>query len=173
MDPVLAPALLHVLAPLALRLFALDPGADVLGRAAAALSGDPHRERAAFYVGLDGEIVTPGRVRRFLASHGSPLAERAEHIVAAGLRHGVDPRWIVAISGTESNFGQKHHGYNAWGWSPGDALSRWSSWDESIDAYTRHFARGYRVRDPHRIGARYAPFAPHWPATTRKFFEQI
>jgi hypothetical protein len=112
-------------------------------------------------------------VRRFLAARGSPLAERAERIVLAGVRHGVDPRWIVAIAGTESNFGVEHHGHNAWGWSPRDELSRWASWDEAIDAYTRHFARGYRVRDPHRIGARYAPLSPRWPATTRRFFEQI
>lgn len=174
MAPLLAPALTHVLFPLLLRLLALDPGTDVFARADAGLAtpSDPHAERAAFFVGADGEIVTPGRLRRFLEQRGSPLGEHAEALVAAGLRHGVDPRWVVAIAGTETNFGQKHKGFNAWGWDAPNGLRRWSSWEDAIDGYTRHFARGYRVRDPHRIGARYAPFAPHWPATTRLFFSQ-
>lgn len=173
MDPALSPALLHVLAPIALRLFAIDPGGDLLDRAAAAAAGEPRADGDAVFIGVDGEVVTAGRVRRFLAARGSPLAERADRIVAAGVRHGVDPRWVVAIAGTESNFGIEHHEHNAWGWSPRDVLSRWASWEESIEAYTRHFARGYRVREPHRIGARYAPYSKHWAATTRRFFEQI
>lgn len=175
MDPVLAPALLHVLVPLVLRILALDPGTDVLERASAALEtpGGPHRECAAFFLGPDGEFVTPGRIRRFLQARGSPLGEHADAIVAAGLRHGVDPRWVVAIAGTETNFGQKHTGYNAWGWDAPNGLHRWASWEEAIEGYTRHFARGYRTRDSRRIGARYAPFSPDWPATTRLFFSRI
>jgi hypothetical protein len=125
------------------------------------------------FVAADGQRITGARLTRFLAAHGSPLERYARRIVEAGLRHGVDPRWVVAIAGTETEFGRYQKGYNAWGWDAPHGLRRWASWEEAIDGYTRHFARGYRSRDPLLIGARYAPFAPHWPETTRLFFSRI
>ena len=125
------------------------------------------------YLGVDGERITPDRIRRFLDRYRSPMAPYAKAIVKAGKRHGVDPRLVVAISGTESSFGRFHKGYNAWGWDAPRGLTRWGSWEESIDAYTRLFATGYRNHDPRVIGPRYAPFAPNWPASTRLFFSLI
>ena len=126
-----------------------------------------------FFVGRDGQLITPDRLARFLAAHDSPLLPHARRIVAAAARNHVDPRWIVAIAGTETTFGRFHKGFNAWGWDAPNGLRRWASWEEAIENYTRHFSRGYRTRDPDRIGARYAPFAPEWPATTRFFFSRI
>jgi len=126
-----------------------------------------------FYVGEDGQVITPARLARFLEAHESPLLPHAHRIVATATRYRVDPRWIVAIAGTETTFGRYHKGYNAWGWDAPNGLRRWASWEEAIESYTRHFARGYRTRDPDHIGARYAPFAPEWPATTRLFFSRI
>jgi hypothetical protein len=153
---------------LALRVIAPDASAE-----SAPVPPLPESDRELFFVGTDSHEITPARVERFLASRGSPLAAHARRIVAAGVRYGVDPRWIVAISGTETNFGLYHTSFNAWGWDAPNGLRRWSSWDEAIEGYTRHFARGYRSRDPIQIGARYAPFTPHWPATTRGFFGRI
>ncbi|APR77360.1 Hypothetical protein A7982_02707 [Minicystis rosea] len=126
-----------------------------------------------FYVGRDGQVITAERLARFLAPYDSPLLPHAAYIVATATRYRVDPRWIVAIAGTETTFGRYHKGYNAWGWDAPNGLRRWSSWEEAIESYTRHFSRGYRTRDPDHIGARYAPFAPEWPATTRLFFSRI
>lgn len=126
-----------------------------------------------YFVGEDGQVITPERLARFLEAHESPLLPHAQQIVATAARYRVDPRWIVAIAGTETTFGRYHKGYNAWGWDAPNGLRRWASWEEAIESYTRHFARGYRTRDPDRIGARYAPFAPEWPATTRLFFSRI
>jgi hypothetical protein len=123
--------------------------------------------------GEDGQLITATRLARFLDAHGSPLSPHARRIVATAARYRVDPRWIVAIAGTETTFGLHHKGYNAWGWDAPNGLRRWASWEEAIESYTRHFARGYRTRDPDHIGARYAPFAPTWPATTRLFFSRI
>lgn len=123
--------------------------------------------------GVDGQIITPDRVARFLESHRSPLLPHARCIVATAKRYQVDPRWIVAIAGTETTFGRYHKGFNAWGWDAPNGLRRWASWEDAIESYTRYFARGYRTRDPDRIGARYAPFEPTWPATTRLFFSRI
>ncbi len=125
------------------------------------------------FVGTDGQRITPARLARFLAAHDSPLLPYAGRLVAAGLAHGVDPRWVVAISGTETSFGRYHKGHNAWGWDAPNGLRRWGSWEEAIESYTRHFAWGYRNRVPELIGARYAPFSPRWPETTRLFFSRI
>jgi hypothetical protein len=125
------------------------------------------------YVGVDGERITPERVRRFLERFGSPMAPYARAIVVAGRRWGVDPRLIVAIAGTESTFGRYQLGFNAWGWDAPHGLTRWSSWDESIDAYARAFANGYRSRDPAVIGPRYCDRCPSWPASTRLFFSLV
>lgn len=126
-----------------------------------------------FFVGVDGQVITPERLARFLAAHESPLLPHAFRIVATAARYRVDPRWIVAIAGTETTFGRYHKGYNAWGWDAPNGLRRWASWEEAIEGYTRYFSRGYLTRDPDHIGARYAPFAPEWPATTRLFFSRI
>lgn len=125
------------------------------------------------FKGEDGQVITPARLARFLEAHGSPLLPHARRIVATAARYRVDPRWIVAIAGTETTFGRFHKGHNAWGWDAPNGLRRWASWEDAIESYTRHFARGYRTRDPKRIGARYAPFAPEWPETTRAFFSRI
>lgn len=141
------------------------------GKAIAARVIRPHDD--VYFVGQDGQVITPDRLSRFLSAHDSPLAPHARRIVAAAARYHVDPRWIVAIAGTETTFGRYHKGFNAWGWDAPNGLRRWSSWEEAIESYTRHFANGYRTRDPVHIGARYAPFEPAWPATTRLFFSRI
>jgi hypothetical protein len=125
------------------------------------------------FLGSDGQRITPARLARFLTAHDSPLLPHVQRIVAAGVKHGVDPRWVVAIAGTETSFGRYHKGHNAWGWDAPNGLRRWGSWEEAIESYTWHFARGYRSREPGLIGARYAPFSPTWPETTRLFFSRI
>ena len=147
---------------------ALPPTAAAVKAAPARPAGD----EPSFH-GEDGQIITAARLARFLEAHGSPLLPHARRIVATAARYGVDPRWIVAIAGTETTFGLHHKGYNAWGWDAPNGQRRWASWEEAIESYTRHFAHGYRTRDPDHIGARYAPFAPTWPATTRLFFSRI
>jgi hypothetical protein len=129
--------------------------------------------RTPAFRGVDGQRITPDRVRTFLDRYGSPMAPTARAIVVAGIRHGVDPRLTVAIAGTESSFGKHHRGYNAWGWDAPNGLTRWSSWQESIPEWTRLFAAAYRSGDPDVIGPRYCPDCERWPYTTRLFFSQI
>lgn len=125
------------------------------------------------YVGVDGEQITVGRIAAFLERYSSPMAPYATEIVGAGLRYGVDPRLIVAISGTESTFGKFAVDHNAWGWDAPNGLTRWPDWPTAIDNYTRLFADGYRSRDPDVIGPRYCPDCDRWPYTTRLFFSMI
>lgn len=94
------------------------------------------------YLGADGRLVTVGRIRTFLVRRGSPLADYANDIVQAGVRHGVDPRVVVAIAGVETAFGARAAGFNAWGWARRHV--RWHSWEQAIDEFTRGLASGYR-----------------------------
>jgi hypothetical protein len=77
----------------------------------------------------------------FLAAHGSPLTGAGATFVAEGLAYGVDPAFLVAISGAETSFGQLLYAengdqctYNAFNWffGPTWPQSDFGSWDEAI-----------------------------------------
>lgn len=111
------------------------------------------------YVGDSGEVVSAPQLARFLARHRSPLAGYASHLVQAGATYGVDPRLVVAIAGVESSYGKRCRGHNAWGWNNG--RTRWESWPESIDNYTRLLAERYpNWRNIRRIAPIYNPNTP-------------
>lgn len=111
------------------------------------------------YVSERGEVVSVQQVATFLESQNSPMAPHATDIVRAGSTYGVDPRLVVAIAGVESSFGRKCRGHNAWGWNNG--RTRWSSWSESIDSYTKLFSENYpNWRNLRRIAPVYNPNTP-------------
>jgi len=77
----------------------------------------------------------------FLAAHGSPLTGAGATFVAEGRAYGVDPAFLVAISGAETSFGQLLYAkngdqctYNAFNWffGPTWPQSDFGSWDEAI-----------------------------------------
>lgn len=107
----------------------------------------------------DGVAITSEVIETFLAEKRSPLATQATQIVAASNRYEVDPRLIVAISGVESDFGRVCKGFNAWGWNNG--RTRWRSWAQSIDAFTRAISERYpNWRNVRSMAARYNPNTP-------------
>ncbi|MCC5950200.1 MAG: glucosaminidase domain-containing protein [Nitriliruptoraceae bacterium] len=110
-----------------------------------------HDEGPAVYVGTDGEEITAERIEDFLGSRDATLADHAETIVAAGVRHDVDPRVVVGIAIAESNGGDRLPSgtYNAWGWSGSGphGLAAWGSWEESIDTYTERLGALYDTDD--------------------------
>lgn len=117
------------------------------------------------FVGSDGERVDAARLERWLADRGSPMAAHAEELVAAGNRHGVDPRLVVGIAVIESSAGQRlpAGSHNAWGWHGGGShgLAAWGSWEESIDAFTDGLARVYDTGEvDERMARTYVP--PNW-----------
>lgn len=86
------------------------------------------------------------------------MAPYSGRIVDAGIRHGVDPRVVVAIAGVESSFGVHAPGFNAWGWDSGRA--RWKSWPQAIDKYTERLSSAYTaLRTGHfkRVSSTYCP----------------
>jgi hypothetical protein len=81
------------------------------------------------------------RIDAFLAAQGSPMAGAGATFVAAGDQNGVDPAFLVAISGAETSFGQLLYSrdgdqclYNAFNWffGPTWPQSDFASWDDAI-----------------------------------------
>ena len=87
-------------------------------------------------------VIGPSQIDAFLLGHGSPLAGEGRTFCEAGRRNGVDPAFLVAISGAESSFGQYLFSSgpgtatcNAFNWfyAPTRAGSAFTSWDQAIE----------------------------------------
>ncbi len=81
------------------------------------------------------------QIDSFLLARGSPLAGEGQTFCSAGAQHGIDPAFLVAISGAETSFGQYLYSsgsqtasYNAFNWfyAQSRAASSFTSWDEAI-----------------------------------------
>jgi hypothetical protein len=95
--------------------------------------------------------TSPAQIDAYLFSKGSPLTGQGQAFYAAGQAYGVDPAFLVAISGAESSFGVLlyHSGpdyatYNAWNWFYGDPreASDFFSWSDGADRVARGLAGG-------------------------------
>ena len=86
--------------------------------------------------------VGPQQIDAFLLIHDSPLAGEGAAFCAAGERNGVDPAFLVAISGAESSFGTylfssgsrtaSHNAFN-WFYAATRAGSAIAGWEQAID----------------------------------------
>lgn len=103
----------------------------------------------------DGELAA--RLDRFLEEQGSPMAGSGSELVAAGRRHDLDPRYLVALSGAESSFGKfLFRPFNPFGWG----YLTFSGWGEAIETVARGLERGYLAEGRtgvFSIAAKYAP----------------
>jgi hypothetical protein len=94
-------------------------------------------------------IASPQQIDAFLLAQGSPLAGEGATFCAAGQRYGVDPAFLVAITGAESSFGQYLYSvgpqtatYNAFNWfyGPSRATSTFASWGQAITTVAQGLA---------------------------------
>jgi cell wall-associated NlpC family hydrolase len=97
------------------------------------------------------------RIDDFLRSEGSPMAGQGTSFVLAGRSTGIDPRYLVALSGAESSFG-KHlfRPFNPFGWG----YVSFASWDEAIRTVANGLNAGYLAEgrtDVYSIAAKYSP----------------
>jgi hypothetical protein len=123
----------------------------------------------------------------FLVTHSSPMTGQGAAFAAAGREHGVDPAFLVAISGAESSFGRFLYSeggdqctYNAFNWFYGATWpqSDFASWSEAIDRVAQGLAGGlyygsglYSVQ---AIAPRYCPDGTaNWVANVTSFMIQL
>lgn len=142
-------------------------------------AADSAAELAGFKSLIVDERVT--RLRAYLQSYRSPLAEDADAFVREADRNGLDWKLVAAIAGTESTFGRHipPGSYNAWGWGiPTGAQSGigFRSWEEGIMTVseglkTRYFGRG--AKTIYDVGWIYAANGNSWGNHVTFFLHQI
>lgn len=136
--------------------------------AAAALAGAARADGPVFAVVSEdaAAVATPAAfddarlaedLDAFLRAEGAPLAGSGAAFVASGRRHGLDPRFLVALSGAESSFGKfLFRPFNPFGWG----YFTFSSWAEAIETVAAGLEKGYLSEgrtDVSSISAKYAP----------------
>src|SRR5450759_4570219 len=123
----------------------------------------------------------------FLAAHSSPLTGTGATFVAEGRAYGVDPAFLVAISGAETSFGQLLYAengdqctYNAFNWffGPTWPLSDLGSWDEAIGRVAQGLAGElYYGADRVEAGAIAPKYCPdgtgNWISNVTSFMTQL
>src|SRR5690606_39465685 len=82
-------------------------------------------------------------LRSFLASHKSPLTDKAQVFVDQADANDLDWRLVAAISGVESTFGKRipYDSYNAYGWANGKF--QFESWEDSIAIVNKTLRENY------------------------------
>lgn len=116
---------------------------------------------------------------------GSPLIGMGAEFVAAGQRHGIDPRFLVAVAAQESGLGTAGSGkniHNAFGWGPAIPFA---SWQENIETVAAGLAKGYLGEGRETIAAVQAKWAPvgaandpgglnsNWTTGVSKFYAEM
>jgi hypothetical protein len=141
-------------------------------------------------LGLAGSAAaapSASQIDDFLAVHGSPMTGSGAAFVAEGQKNGVDPAFLVAISGAESSFGQFLYSeggdqctYNAFNWFYGATWpqSDFASWDEAIARVAQGLAGdlyfGSGLYSVQAIAPRYCPDGTaNWVANVTSFMIQL
>ncbi len=120
------------------------------------------------------------RLKKFLQSWGSPMADDADTFVEVADMYGLDWRLVAAIAGTESTFGVHipPGSYNAWGWGiPTGSQSGigFDSWAHGITTVSEGLRKNYinkGAADLDAIGRKYAA-SPVWATHVRFFIDKI
>jgi hypothetical protein len=127
-----------------------------------------------------GKDARVAKLRAYLETHASPLADEAEHFVAEADRLGLDWKLVAAIAGVESTFGKfiPRNSYNGWGWGIFTGASdgiHFKDWRDGITTVSEGLR--YRYIDKgatsiEQIGRIYAA-SPAWSTKVRFFLTQI
>lgn len=116
------------------------------------------------------------KLKKFLESYDSPLAEYANKFVEVADKYGLDWKLVPAITGVESTFGKQipAGSYNAYGWANGAFY--FESWEQSIDLVSQTLKEKYLDRGldtPYKMGPVYAPPSKTWAGKVIYFMKQI
>ncbi len=116
------------------------------------------------------------KLKKFLESYGSPLAEYAENFIESADKYGLDWKLVPAIAGVESTFGKNipAGSFNAYGWANGAFY--FESWEQSIDLVSETLKEKYIDRGldtPYKMGPVYAPPSKTWAYKVIYFMNKL
>ncbi len=131
-------------------------------------------------LGISGPDARVTKLRAYLETHNSPLADVADHFVAEADRLGLDWKLVAAISGVESTFGKHipNNSYNGWGWAiyTGQSDGRhFTDWKNGITVVSEGLKYNYMDKGAitiEQIGRIYAA-SPLWSSKVRFFLAKI
>lgn len=123
-------------------------------------------------------------IRSYLQGKGSPLAGNARDFIEVGNKYGVDPRFLVAVSGIETSFGKTGAGVrNPFGWN---SARKYGGPREVLELIGQGLSKQggyYSGKDTiDAIGATWAPPGAGndsrgtnsgWPAAVRQFYKEL
>ncbi|MBI3984653.1 MAG: glucosaminidase domain-containing protein [Candidatus Levybacteria bacterium] len=132
------------------------------------------------FVQPDSEYTARVKIlREYLKDKNSPMADNAEDFVREADKYDLDWRFVAAIAGLESSFGNAipYNSYNAWGWGVyGDNVIRFGSWKEGITTISQGLREKYMdkwgKKNVYEIGSVYAA-SPTWAVRVERFMENI
>ncbi len=129
---------------------------------------------------LETNLSVPDRrvdkLKAFLESYDSPMADSAEAFVEIADKYGLDWKLVPAIAGVESTFGKNIPGgsYNAYGWANG--AYAFESWEESIEVVSKALKEKYvdkGLDTPFKMGPVYAPPSKTWAYKVTYFMNKL
>ena len=119
-------------------------------------------------------------LKKYLESKNSPMADAADHFVSEADRLGLDWKFVAAVAGNESYFGQliPANSFNAWGWAVYTGMNdgmHFQNWKDGITIVSEglkydYVDRGFVSID--QIGHRYAA-DPFWSGKVQHFIDEI
>ena len=118
-------------------------------------------------------------LKAYLEQYNSPLADHADTFIKEADANNLDWKWVVAISGVESGFGEAipPYSYNAWGYNIyGNNTRSFASWDDGITTVSTALRQVYMnqrgATNIYQIGSSYAA-DPAWAYKVHGYVDDI
>lgn len=118
-------------------------------------------------------------LREYLATYDSPLIDDTKTFVDEADAHNLDWRFVAAIAGVESYYGQylPAGSYNGWGWGIyGSNMTSFQSYEDGIKTISKSLREQYMdewgAKDVYQVGSYYAA-DPLWASKVTHFMDEI
>lgn len=130
-------------------------------------------------------MINQRALARYLKKKGSPFWRKTPALIQAASSQGVDPRFLAAVAGAETQFGTVGNAtamHNAWGWGP---HIRFPSWSAAFNRIARGLKTGYGDEGLDTIGEIAGKWAPrgagndptdlnaNWPRNVSQYYREL
>lgn len=119
------------------------------------------------------------KLKAYLTTYNSPLADHAAVFVKYADTYHLDWRLVASIAGVESWYGQMvpPDSYNGWGWGVYNGnVTSFASWDDGIATISKSLREDYMdkwgAKDVNEIGKYYAA-DPQWAYKVQHFMDEL